>query len=192
MKLLLFVFIVSLMFSQKALSKKEQIERAVLALPKNLRANATVLGYRKNGDFGRIRKGSNHMICIADDPKRKGFSVAAYHKNLEPFMKRGRELRTEGKQRNEVFSIREKEADSGQLKMPSKGSTLHIYFSKSEEFDSKTNQIKDAHYRYVVYIPNETSETTGLPTSPTVPGAPWIMHPGTHRAHIMISPVKVN
>ena len=33
-----------------------------------------------------------------------------------------------------------------------------------------------------------TAETTGLPTKPHVKGMPWIMDPGTHRAHIMVGP----
>ena len=32
--------------------------------------------------------------------------------------------------------------------------------------------------------------TTGIPLAPLTPGGPWIMDPGTHRAHIMINPPK--
>jgi len=45
--------------------------------------------------------------------------------------------------------------------------------------------------RYVIYIPYATPESTGIPLTPMVDGAPWIMNPGTHRAHIMINPPKV-
>ena len=31
---------------------------------------------------------------------------------------------------------------------------------------------------------------TGLPERPVAPNHPWIMNPGTHRAHIMISPIN--
>jgi len=40
----------------------------------------------------------------------------------------------------------------------------------------------------VVYIPWATAASTGLPIKPAAPGMPWIMDPGTHRAHIMITP----
>jgi hypothetical protein len=40
----------------------------------------------------------------------------------------------------------------------------------------------------VIYIPYATAESTGLPAKPGSPGMPWIMNPGTARAHIMIDP----
>jgi hypothetical protein len=42
--------------------------------------------------------------------------------------------------------------------------------------------------RYVIYIPYATSASTGLPLKQDAPGMPWIMDPGTPRAHIMINP----
>jgi hypothetical protein len=44
--------------------------------------------------------------------------------------------------------------------------------------------------RYVIYIPFATPESTGIPLKPLTPGGPWIMNPGTHRAHIMINPPR--
>jgi len=38
-------------------------------------------------------------------------------------------------------------------------------------------------------MPFATAESTGLPERPVEPHHPWIMNPGTHRAHIMISPL---
>ena len=70
------------------------------------------------------------------------------------------------------------------------GKTLHIYYGAKTRYDPETSKVEGAQYRYVVYIPFATSETTGLPEEPIAPNHPWIMDPGTHRAHIMISPVK--
>jgi hypothetical protein len=44
-----------------------------------------------------------------------------------------------------------------------------------------------AQLRYVIYMPWATS--TGLPEILMASNHPWIMEPGTHRAHIMISPL---
>ena len=41
---------------------------------------------------------------------------------------------------------------------------------------------------YVIYMPYATSASTGIPTKPA-PGAPWLMLPGTPKAHVMLSPV---
>ena len=104
-------------------------------------------------------------------------------------MARGRELRAEGKTGPEIFDIREEEAKSGKLDMGMPGATLHIYYGESDRYDPETNKVEDAQYRYVVYLPFATAESTGLPEQPIGSNHPWILNPGTHRAHIMISPL---
>jgi len=165
-----------------------QIGAAVMAAPEDLRAGAAVLGFDASGKLVTIREGNNDLVCLADDPQKAGFNVACYHKDLEPFMARGRELKAEGKSRGEVFDIREKEVQAGTLNMPSQPTTLHILSGDKGKYDPATGTVSDAAIRYVVYIPYATAETSGLPLQPIVPGGPWIMDPGTHRAHIMISP----
>jgi hypothetical protein len=165
-----------------------QIHSAVLAAPADKRQAATVYGYSDKGELTLLRKGTNEMICLADDPNQSGFSVSCYHRNLEPFMKRGRELKKAGKSPQEVSDIREKEAKAGKLAMPKSPSTLYVYFATAENYDPQTGDVKEGNFRYVVYIPYATAESTGLPTKPEAPGMPWIMDPGTHRAHIMINP----
>jgi hypothetical protein len=151
-----------------------------------------VLGYDAKGTLTKLHSGSNNMICLADDPNKRGFSVASYHKDLEPFMARGRQLKSEGKSFEETFNIRETEAKNGKLKMPEKGATLHVLSGPNGKYNPQTGEVIKATYRYVVYIPWATTETTGLPTVPSTAGGPWIMDPGTHRAHIMINPPAEN
>jgi hypothetical protein len=169
-------------------NKEEQINAAVQAAPEEKRAGATVMGFNEKGELVTVRVGTNEMICLADDPNKEGFSVACYHKDLEPFMARGRALKAEGKSTAEIFEMREKEAKDGTLKMPANPSTLHVLSGADGKYDATTGKVLNANFRYVVYIPFATSESTGLPIRPAVPGGPWIMDPGTHRAHIMISP----
>jgi len=159
-----------------------------MAAPEEMRSSAQVLGYDQSGNFVELRPGTNEMVCVADDPNTEGFSSACYHKNMEPFMTRGRELRAEGIDGQDLFDQREQEAKSGKLKMPQTPSTLHVLTGNGFSLDSLA--VIDPYYRYVVYIPFATAESTGLPTQPRAPGEPWIMDPGTHRAHIMISPPR--
>ncbi|MEO0734103.1 MAG: hypothetical protein AAFZ52_14805 [Bacteroidota bacterium] len=166
------------------------VATALLAAPEANRANCKVIGYNMAGEFVTFREGTNEFICLTDDPKKEGFNVACYHKDLEPFMARGRALRAEGKTAQEIFDIREEEVKAGQLAMGPTGTTLHIYFGKQTDYDPETNQVAGASYRYVVYMPFATAASTGLPESPIAPNHPWIMNPGTHRAHIMISPIN--
>ncbi|MCK8491231.1 MULTISPECIES: hypothetical protein [Spirosoma] len=165
-----------------------QIKTAVLAAPADKRDGAAVYGYSAKNEFVLLRKGSNELVCLADDPAQKGLSVSCYHRDLDPFMDRGRVLKQEGKKANEILAIREKEVKAKTLKMPEQPSTLFVYTAKDGDYNPTSGDVKDGYLRYVVYIPYATAESTGLPTKPEAPGMPWIMDPGTHRAHIMINP----
>jgi hypothetical protein len=176
--------------AQQIPDKEIQIKTAVLAAPQETRDNATIMGYSPKGEFTVLRKGTNGMVCLADDPNQKGLNVSCYHQDLDPFMERGRQLKKEGKSFQEVFDIREQEVKSGKLKMPGQPATLYVYSTSEEKYDPATGEIQDGYLRYVIYIPYATAESTGLPLKPDFAGQPWIMDPGTHRAHIMISPPK--
>ncbi len=165
-----------------------QIKTAVLAAPADKRDGATVYGYSAQNEFTLLRKGTNELVCLADDPRQKGLNVSCYHRDLEPFMERGRVLKQEGKKADEILKTREQEVKDKKLTMPHHPSTLFSYTAKDENYNAATGEVKDGYLRYVVYIPYATAESTGLPLKPEVPGMPWIMDPGTYRAHILINP----
>jgi hypothetical protein len=169
-------------------SAENQIKTAVLAAPADKRAGAAVYGYNTNKEFTLLRKGTNELICLADNPDQKGFSVSCYHRDLDPFMDRGRKLKEQGKAFQEIFDTREKEAKAGTLKLPKQPTSLFVFSAPDENYNAATGEVKGGNLRYVVYIPFATAESTGLPLKPEAPGMPWIMHPGTHGAHIMITP----
>jgi hypothetical protein len=184
------LFLASELEAQQIPDKAAQIKAAVLAAPQDFRKGAKVYGYDANGDWTVLREGNNEMICIADNPQTEGFSVSCYHKDLEPFMERGRALKKEGKNFKQIFDTREKEAKSGSLKMPGEPASLYVLTADKADFDPIKGKVDNTYLRYVIYIPWATKESTGLSTKPDFPGMPWIMDPGTHRAHIMISPPK--
>ena len=170
-------------------SAQRQIAAAVSTMPANLRSNATVLGYNASGKLVTLRKGSNDMICLADDPAQKMFHVACYHRSLEPFMARGRELHARKVSREAIDSIRLADVKSGRYSMPSKPAALYQYFASRDSVNKETGVVNGASYLYVVYMPYATPATTGLPAAP-IAGGPWIMYPGKPWAHIMIEPQK--
>ncbi len=51
-------------------------------------------------------------------------------------------------------------------------------------------KVTPADFRWVLYVPYATPETTGLSDKRT-PGGPWLMGSGTAGAHIMINPARV-
>jgi hypothetical protein len=174
--------------AQQIPSTEVQLKTAVLAAPAEQRDNAMVYGYSSKGEFQVLRKGTNEMVCLADDPAQNGFNVSCYHKDLDPFMERGRILKKEGKSHTDIFNIREAEVKAGKLIMPKQPATLYVYSTDEAKYNRTTGEIQEGYLRYVIYIPYATAESTGLPLKPDAPGMPWIMDPGTHRAHIMISP----
>ncbi len=164
----------------------EQVAAVVLALPTEYRAGAKVLGYQA-GTKGLVtlREGSGPFTCLASDPAGKAFHAACYHQSLEPFMARGRELRATGTPDNRVDTVRFAEITAGKLQMPKQPASLYQLFGGT--YDAADNTIKGARQLFVVYISGATGATTGLSEKPS-DNAPWIMYPGTPKAHIMLTP----
>jgi hypothetical protein len=132
-----------------------------------------------------LREGTNEMICLADDPSARSWHVACYHRDLEPFMARGRELEAAGMSRSSIDSIRLADIKSGALRMPEGPRMLYNLFAPADSVDQRTGTAHGALGLQVVYIPYATPETTGLPARPS-DGLPWLMYPGKPWAHIMI------
>lgn len=172
-------------------SPEKQIKAAVTPISEDKGEEATVLGYSKEGELVVLQEGSNEFVCLADDPKKKKkFHVACYHKDLEPFMKRGRELRREGKS-NRVDEIRKEEIESGEIPMPRKPMALYSLTGKGNAYDYSEEELRKASPLYVIYVPYETVRSTGIAPRPVSDGAPWLMNPGEPWAHIMVSTGKM-
>jgi hypothetical protein len=169
------------------LPAEHQIAAAVLAAPETMRAGATVWGYAPDGRVTRLRKGSGELICLASDPRAERFHVACYHRSLEPFMTRGRALRAHGVTGDRVDSVRFAEARAGKLRLPRHPAMLYSLTGPRDSFDPATGTAPKAEPLFVLYVPYATAASTGLSAAP-VEGGPWIMHPGTPKAHIMFAP----
>jgi hypothetical protein len=168
-------------------SSEVQIASAVLAAPAELRAGAAVLGYDAHGGRVQLREGKNELICLATDPTKTAFNVACYHKDLEPFMARGRELLAQGVTGAKRNELRFKEVEEGKLSMPKEPRTLYVLTGTS--YDAASSKVQDSYLRWVIYVPFATPESTGLSTKAS-DSAPWLMAGGTAGAHIMINPPK--
>jgi hypothetical protein len=169
------------------LTAEQQIAVAVLPLPNDMRAGATVLGYGTDGKLTPLRKGTGDMTCLAPNKGSPRFHVACYHNSLEPFMARGRALRTSGVTGDAVDSARFREIKAGQLAVPRHPASLYSLTGDWATLDASTLTANGARRLFVVYIPFATSQTTGLSDKPAR-GTPWIMGAGTPKAHIMFVP----
>jgi hypothetical protein len=173
-----------LVAQSQILPPAKQIQAAITAAPAEMRDGAGVWGYNDAKKLVKLREGTNDMVCLASNPDAKQFHVACYHKLLEPFMARGRELRAQGVKDPEVDTVRFKEIKSGKLAMPQTPSALYTLTGPPTSFDPATGKVTGAKWLYVVYIPGATEKSTGITEKPA-PGVPWIMYPGTPKAHIM-------
>jgi len=181
------VLLIATMAAAEVASPEIQIAAAILAAPSELREGAAVLGYNSKGELVTLREGRNELICLATDPGKSAFSVACYHRELEPYMARGRQLLAQkitGQRRND---IRWKEVAEGKLVLPREPRTLYVLTGSG--FDPASGSVTDSYLRWVIYVPFATPQSTGLSTKPS-DGAPWLMSPGTAGAHIMINPPK--
>ena len=134
-----------------------------------------MLGYDTQGKRVKLREGKNELICLATDPAKTAFNVACYHKDLEPFMARGRELleqKVTGAKRNE---IRFKEIEEGKLAMPQ--GAAHAVCADGHELRRGQREGAGSLLRWVIYVPFATAESTGLSTKAS-DGAPWLMAAG--------------
>ncbi|HYW32172.1 MAG TPA: hypothetical protein VE869_11740 [Gemmatimonas sp.] len=170
--------------SAQPMSADAQITSAVLALPAELQADAGVLGYRSGTALEQLRPSKNGMLCLADDPADDQFHVACYHNSMEPFMARGRSLRAGGTKGTAVDSVRFAEVKSGKIKMPKDPATLYQIFAPKDAYSA--GKVTGGRRLTVVYIPFATEASTGLSIKSSAT-APWLMFPGTPKAHIMFS-----
>src|ERR1700689_603386 len=187
MKIACWVLFASTLAAAEIPSPETQIAAAILAAPGEVRNGAAVLGCDSKGALVTLREGKNELICLASDPAKSSFSVACYHKELEPYMARGRELAAQkvtGQKRND---IRWKEVADGKLSLPREPRTLYVLTGTG--FEVSNGKVTDAYLRWVIYVPFATPESTGLSTKPS-DNAPWLMYSGTAGAHIMINPPK--
>jgi hypothetical protein len=170
-----------------AAAPADQIAAAVLAAPEDRRPGAGVLGYDAAGALVTLRAAKNDFLCLADDPKTDGFEAACYHKDLEPYMARGRALRAQGIVGEKSYEMRWSEIQKGTLAMSREPRPLYILQGKA--YNPATGMVEDEYRRSVLYWPYATPESTGLSTK-GYPGQPWLMFPGTAGAHVMISPAR--
>jgi len=167
-------------------SADQQIAEAISPLPEPLREGATVMAFAGGGMLSVIRRGSNPMICLPDDPDVEGFHAACYHRDLEPFMEAGRRARAEGMSREEIWQMRIQEIEAGKWSMPEHAVALYSVSGPDGSFDYSTGSATGARSLHVIYVPYATEESIGISTQ-AANDRPWLMNPGTPFAHLMIS-----
>ena len=161
----------SLSFADDHASK---IAQAVMPLPPSLQADATVVQVASDGERTVLRKGSNQMMCRADDPA-PGFMVICYHEDLDPYWTLAAPVLAEGATPSEERDFLLAAVDAGKL-TPVRGGILYVL---------NGTFVENALPMSVIFIPNLTSAASGLANVPNQ-HQPWLMWEGTSLSHVMI------
>lgn len=156
-----------------------QITETLRALPDSQKENATVIGYNRDGKRAILKKGSNDIICWADNPSqndpRGAFFVVCFPKSLEAYMNRTLELTTSGMANAKALEIVASEIKTGKIIMP----------KLAVRYTLRGHSPEGALPLTVIHVPFSTSESTGF--SEEIDNfRPWLMWAGTAHAHIMV------
>jgi hypothetical protein len=165
----------------QAQSADSIIAAAVLPLPEDLRAGATVVTYDPaTGARKVIRQGTNAVECQPKNPT-DGFT-RCYNKALAPRRDLEAKLHAEKKSDKEIQDAVAAAVKAGTIKAPTFG-------MMSYRLSSDDGRIKRL---WVMSVPNATPESIGVSTvsqrdaALKGEGLPWLMLPGTPGAHVMI------
>ena len=169
-----FVFLASKASDHETRDVETLITQAVMPLPPALKAGATVVSVGENDQRTVLRKGSNNMMCRADDPA-PGFMVICYHKDLDTYWTLASPVLADGASPKEERDYLLTAVKEGRLS-PVRGGILYVL---------NGTFVENALPMSVIFIPNLTAETSGLSNVPNQ-HQPWLMWGGTALSHVMI------
>ena len=157
----------------------EEIAAAVLPLPDDLKAGATIYNYDAGGDRKILRAGTNGVECM---PMGKDGFTWCYSVATRDRRDFSAKLRGQGKADKEIGELTAEATKSGAIKAAPMGAMMYRYSA-----DPKRIKLL-----WVMQVPNQTPESLGVSTGSQRDaglkghGMPWMMLPGTPGAHIMI------
>jgi len=189
-KLFVSLFVLILIAAPPTLAQaptaEAQVAAAILPLPDEMRAGATVIGWNGAGVRTDLREGTNGMICIADEPGNERFRVVCYPEALHPLLSRSRELREENLEEAERDRRLEEEVEAGKVVLPEQPAVLHVIDGPVGSYDPAIGRASgEVSQLRIIFTPYQTAEAMGLPTE-RQDGMPWVMNSGELFSHIMI------
>ena len=159
----------------------DPIAQAVLPLPEDLRAGATVYTYDKaTGARKVLREGDNAVECQPRNPD-DGFTWC-YNRVTAPRRDLQAKLHAEKKSDKEIQEAVAEATRAGTIKPTPFGTMSYRLYGKKDRIQ----------LLWVLSVPNATPESIGVSEGSQRDealkgqGVPWLMLPGTAGAHIMI------
>ena len=153
------------------------IEKALLAAPRQARDGAMVIKWKPDFSYDTLRPGTNRIVCYDQSglPSEQAFSVQCTSVgNLERVAQNRKfEVETDRAKRQAALDAAEK--DGSRVK-PEFGSVFYTFAGADQAA---------ARMHITVAVPGATAASMGLPDN-NKQGGVWIMNAGTSTAHLMI------
>ncbi len=163
-----------------AQSPAEEIARAVLAAPANMRAEATVLKLQPDGQTTVLRQVSNGLICW-DNRGRAGYDnaidVQCTTEANRARLEQNHAVQAEGGSEDEV-NARFARLDQQGTRAKSVFGSIYYHVMGADMNSLRTHT--------TVAVPNATGAQLGLPEARAA-GMLWLMEAGSSSAHLMVS-----
>jgi hypothetical protein len=158
-------------------ASQADVDKALLALPENLRNQAMVIKWKPDFTYDTLRKGTNGLVCF----DRSGFPeqqpIAVECTSVSNLDREAQNLKAEALgDRAKTQAMLADEEKAGTRVKPAFGSVWYHFAGADQEH---------ARRHLTVAVPGATAESLGLPDKPTQSGI-WIMNAGTTTAHLMI------
>ncbi len=159
-----------------AQTPEETIERALAAAPRQLREGATVVKWKADGTYDTLKKGTNRLFCYdrSGEPGHQPFAVQCTSVGNFDRVAQNRKFEAMTDREARQKALDAAEANGTRVK-PEFGSVW---------YDMNGPDKDHARIHVTIAVPGATSQSLGLPDSPSKGGA-WIMNAGTSTAHIM-------
>jgi hypothetical protein len=163
--------------SSLAQAPAADIERALLAAPRNMRDGAMVIKWKADGSYDTLRPGTNRLVCYdqSGDPGEAPFAIQCTSAGNLDRVKQNKEIERKEADRKVREGLFAELETAGKRVKPEFGSVFYSMNGKDQE---------SARLHVTIAVPGATTATLGLPDNPKMGGA-WIMNAGTSTAHIM-------
>ena len=172
--------------AQSASTSSPAIGGAVLPLPEQFRAGATVVRLDASFRADTLRRGLNGLVCIADAPGDDQFDVRCYRDSFIPVV-----YRTFHFNRAD-FEKLAAEIKSGTFKLSSDATAGYRCLGPISGYDASRGRVNsEIECWQSVHFPFRTASEVGFPDERDVPESrqrevPYVMASGTLWSHVMI------
>jgi hypothetical protein len=158
-------------------ASQADVDKALLALPENLRNQTMVIKWKPDFTYDTWRKGTNGLVCYdrSGFPIQQPFSVECTAVGNLDRAAQNLKAEASGDRTKSQEALNEQEKNGTRAK-PLFGSVWYHLAGPDRE---------RARPHMTIAVPGATAQSLGLPDKPTQ-GTIWIMNAGTTTAHLMV------